>query len=57
MLRIIEVSEVEHQALQHRLAEGVIDWAGFGDQIGRKTDALLGGPEKATEGQSGSDGR
>ncbi|MGH8557817.1 MAG: transposase [Methylococcales bacterium] len=33
------------QALQHMLTEGVVDRAGFGEQLARDTGALLGGPE------------
>lgn len=45
MLRMSEVNEVDHQAMQHMLTEAVVDWDGFGDQIARETDALLGGSE------------
>ncbi len=45
MLRMSEVNEVDHQAMQHMLTEGAVDWAGFGEQIARETDALLGGPD------------
>jgi SRSO17 transposase len=45
MLRMSEVNEVDHQAMQHMLTEGCVDWGGFGEQIARETDALLGGPE------------
>ena len=43
MLRMSEVNAVDHQAMQHMLTEGVVDWVGFGEQIARETDALLGG--------------
>ena len=43
MLRMGEVNEVDHQAMQHMLASGAIDWHGFGEQIATETDALLGG--------------
>ncbi|MGH8475388.1 MAG: transposase [Methylococcales bacterium] len=33
------------QALRPMLTEGVVDWAGFGDQLARETNAWLGGPE------------
>lgn len=45
MLRMSEVNEVDHQAMQHMLTEGVVDWAGFADQLALETNALLGGPE------------
>jgi len=45
MLRMSEVNEVDHQAMQHMLTEGRVDWQGFGQQIALETDALLGGPE------------
>ena len=44
MLRMSEVNAVDHQAMQHLLTEGCVDWAGFSDAIARDTDALLGGP-------------
>ena len=43
MLRMSEVNQVDHQAMQHMLTEGVVDWDGFGEQIARETDSLLGG--------------
>ncbi len=45
MLRMNEVNEVDHQTMQHMLTEAVVDWDGFGDQIARDTDALVGGSE------------
>ncbi len=45
MLRMSEVNQVDHQAMQHMLTEGAVDWDGFGEQIARETDALLGGTE------------
>jgi len=45
MLRMSEVNEVDHQAMQHMLTEGCVNWDGFGEQVARETDALLGGPE------------
>jgi hypothetical protein len=33
MLRMSEVNAVDHQAMQHMLTEGAIDWDGFCDQI------------------------
>ena len=45
MLRMSEVNEVDHQAMQHMLTEGAVDWPGFGEQIARETDTLLGRPE------------
>ena len=45
MLRMSEVNQVDHQAMQHMLTEGVVDWDGFGEQIARETDTLLGGPD------------
>lgn len=47
MLRMGEVNEVDHQAMQHMLTSGAIDWHGFGAQIAHEADALLGG-DKAT---------
>jgi SRSO17 transposase len=38
-----EVNEVDHQAMQHMLTEGCVDWQGFGTQLAMETDALLGG--------------
>lgn len=43
MLRMSEVSKVDHQAMQHMLTSDAIDWNEFGEQITRETDALLGG--------------
>ena len=43
MLRMGEVNEIDHQAMQHMLTSGAIDWNGFGEQIARETGALLGG--------------
>ena len=43
MLRMGEVNEVDHQAMQHMLTSDAIDWNGFGEQIAIETDALLGG--------------
>lgn len=43
MLRMSEVNDVDHQAMQHLLTAGCVDWAGFRDTIARETDALLGG--------------
>lgn len=45
MLRMGEVNKVDHQAMQHMLTSSAIDWNGFGEQIARETDALLGGME------------
>ena len=45
MLRMSEVNEVDHQALQHLLTEGIVDWAGFADQLALEANAFLGGPE------------
>jgi SRSO17 transposase len=44
MLRMSEVNDVDHQAMQHLLTAGSVDWAGFSGAIARETDALLGGP-------------
>lgn len=38
-----ELNAVDHQAMQHMLTEGCVDWDGFGAQLARDTDALLGG--------------
>ncbi|SEQ95292.1 DDE superfamily endonuclease [Nitrosomonas sp. Nm51] len=43
MLRMGEVNEVGHQAMQHMLTSETIDWHGFGEQTACETDALLGG--------------
>lgn len=43
MLRMSEVNEVDHQAMQHMLTEGCVDWQGFGQQITLEANALLGG--------------
>lgn len=45
MLRMSEVNEVDHQSMQHMLTDGVVDWNGFGEQIARETDTLLGSSE------------
>ena len=45
MLRMSEVNEVDHQTMQHMLTEGVVDWAGFSDQLAVESNALLGGAE------------
>lgn len=45
LLRMSEVNGVDHQALQHLLTEGEVDWDGLGTQIARDAEALLGGPE------------
>ena len=45
MLRMSEVNEIDHQAMQHMLTEGCVNWDGFGEQVARETDALLGGSE------------
>ena len=43
MLRMSEVNAVDHQAMQHLLTEGSIDWQGFGQQITREANELLDG--------------
>jgi len=45
MLRMSEINEVDHQAMQHMLTEGCIDWQGFGRQIAQEANELLGGPD------------
>ena len=45
MLRMSEVNEVDHQAMQYMLTEGAVDWTGFSEQIALETDALLGSDE------------
>ncbi len=40
-----EVNEVNYQGMQYMLTSAAIDWNGFGEQIARETDALLGGSE------------
>jgi SRSO17 transposase len=42
MLRMSEVNEIDHQAMQHMLTEGCVDWQGFGQQIALEANALLG---------------
>jgi len=44
LLRMSEVNEIDHQAMQHLLTEGCVDWGGFSAAIARETDTLLGGP-------------
>ena len=43
MLRMSEVNAVDHQAMQHMLTEGRVDWEGFGRQMAQEANALLGG--------------
>jgi len=50
MLRMSEVNEVDHQAMQHLLTEGCVDWGGFSEAIAREVDALLGGPTVSIHG-------
>ena len=45
MLRMSEVNEVDHQSMQHMLTEGCVDWQGFGRQIAREANELLGGTD------------
>lgn len=45
MLRMSEVNEVDHQAMQHMLTEGCVDWQGFGLQIAQEANQLLGGAD------------
>lgn len=45
MLRMSEVNEVDHQAMQYMLTDAEVDWDGFGNQIAQETDALLGGAD------------
>jgi hypothetical protein len=45
MLRMSEVNAVDHQAMQHMLTEGSVDWLGFGQQIAREANDLLGGKD------------
>lgn len=45
MLRMSEVNAVNHQAMQHMLTEGCVDWEGFGRQVAQEANALLGGAE------------
>jgi len=42
MLRMSEVNAVDHQAMQHMLSEGAVDWDGFGDQLAHEANVLLG---------------
>jgi SRSO17 transposase len=43
MLRMSEVNSVDHQAMQHMLTEGAVDWNGLTARIAVETDAVLGG--------------
>ena len=43
MLRMSEVNAVDHQAMQHMLTEGAVDWNGLTARIAVETDAVLGG--------------
>ena len=45
MLRMSEVNEVDHQSMQHMLTEGCVNWQGFGRQLAREANALLGGTD------------
>lgn len=45
MLRMSEVNAVDHQAMQHMLTEGSVDWQGFGQQIALEANDLLGGKD------------
>lgn len=45
LLRMSEANAVDHQAMQHMLTEGRVDWAGFGRPMAQEANALLGGPE------------
>jgi SRSO17 transposase len=45
MLRMSEVNEVDHQAMQHMLTEGCADWQGFGQQVALEANTLLGGTD------------
>ena len=45
MLRMSEVNAVDHQAMQHMLTDGAVDWDGFGDQLAQEANALLGGAQ------------
>ena len=45
MLRMSEVNAVDHQAMQHMLSDGAVDWDGFGDQLADEANTLLGGAQ------------
>jgi len=45
MLRMSEANAVDHQAMQHMLTEGSVDWEGFRRQMAQEANALLGSPE------------
>lgn len=45
MLCMEEVSQVDHQAMQHMLTSSAIDWRGLGEQIAHETNMLLGGAD------------
>jgi len=45
MLRMSEVNAVDHQAMQHMLTEGSVDWDGFSRQMALEANALLGGAD------------
>ena len=44
MLRMSEVNAVDHQAMQHMLSAGAVDWDGFGDPLAQEANMLLGSP-------------
>jgi len=45
MLRMSEINAVDHQAMQQMLTDAGVDWKGFGAQIAKDTDTLLGGQD------------
>ncbi len=45
MLRMSEINTVDHQSMQYLLTDSCADWKGFGEQIAKETDALLGGAD------------
>lgn len=45
MLRMSEINDVNHQAMQHMLSTECVNWTGLTRQLAVETDALLGGNE------------
>lgn len=45
MLRMSEINETDHQAMQHMLTQASVDWDGLVKAVAADTDALLGGQD------------
>jgi SRSO17 transposase len=45
MLRMSEINDINHQAMQHMLTTECVNWVGLTRQLAVETDALLGGDE------------